>query len=513
MKKIIALIMALSLMSTLAVFAGAVSYYGDVDGDGNINSSDALSILRYAVGIEKEIDEKTADITKDGEINSSDALAVLQTAVGMKEAQIIEEEDFKGLISNDAAVIADFYNKAVKATGNNVPEGQKTMKLDGDITGDGAFGAVFKVASPIIEHALQKKSTSTDVIPGYETDLLASDIKSATAVSNNGVTTLTIQLKEQKDGPDADPNTAGPVSRGIGTLGNINGAIEELGAELYSGRETISLKYSDAYIICTIDENTGKITSGTWHYKANLTVENAEIKLGLKFTAKNLKACVDYTVVIDKPIINEESEKNPLDYSKKEIVEFCNKAVEGSYKENVSVTSSELVSITLNSITGGETVKNLANSIVSKYTEPTTLTKAFSDGKAEDGTALKYFTACGGIDADGVKTASIKKNGSGYEVELTIVEEKADLANPPKYNSQASRPLDINSIDLMGAKVSKADYTYTGTVLKTVIDENGKITSTSVRMPLVVIGEGKLTVFKISVDASGVYTNESTFKY
>lgn len=305
MKKIIAIIMALCLVSSLAVFAGAVSYYGDVDGDGNINSSDALSILRYAVGIEKEIDEKTADITKDGEINSSDALAVLQTAVGMLEAQIIEEE----------------------------------------------------------------------------------------------------------------------------------------------------------------------------------------------------------------PETPDEPEKNPLDYSKEEIIEFFNKAVEGSYKENVSVTSSELVSITLNSITGGETVKNLANSIVSKYTEPTTLTQTFSDGKAEDETALKYFTACGGIDADGVKTASIKKNGNGYEVELTIVEEKADLANPPKYNSQASRPLDINSIDLMGAKVSKADYTYTGTVLKAVIDENGKITATSVRMPLAVIGEGKLTVFKISVDASGVYTNESVFEY
>lgn len=172
------------------------------------------------------------------------------------------------------------------------------MKLDGGITGDGGLGTVLKVASPIIEKTLAKNSTATDYIPGHEADVLASDVKSCSAVSKGGVTTLTIQLKDQKDGPEADAHTAGPVARGIGTLGNVNSAVEELGAELYSGRETIVLNYNDSYIKCTIDENTGKITHGTWHYKVNVTIGNAEIKLGIKFTAKNLKACIDYTVAI-----------------------------------------------------------------------------------------------------------------------------------------------------------------------------------------------------------------------
>lgn len=294
MKKIIAIIMALCLVSSLAVFAGAVSYYGDVDGDGNINSSDALSILRYAVGIEKEIDEKTADITKDGEINSSDALAVLQTAVGMLEAQIIEEES----ALSTAEEIIDFYNNAVKATSEDAPKGQSTMKLDGDITGDGALKTILKIANPIIESTLQKNSKSTDYIPGYKTDLLVSDVKNVTAISDNGVTTLKIQLNDQKDGFSADADTEGPVSRGIGSLGSAEEAVAELGAEIYSGKDTIELYYTDAYIQCTIDENTGKITHGTWHYKVKVTVGNAEVKLGIKFTAKNLNACVDYTVVI-----------------------------------------------------------------------------------------------------------------------------------------------------------------------------------------------------------------------
>ena len=57
---------------------------GDVNKDGNINSTDALMVLQHAVG-QKTLtgDAKTAaDVTKDGNINSSDALKILQYSVG-----------------------------------------------------------------------------------------------------------------------------------------------------------------------------------------------------------------------------------------------------------------------------------------------------------------------------------------------------------------------------------------------------------------------------------------------
>ncbi len=58
--------------------------YGDVDGDGMINSSDALLIMRYCVGNRtlEENQKKYADVNDDGKINSADALAVLNRAVG-----------------------------------------------------------------------------------------------------------------------------------------------------------------------------------------------------------------------------------------------------------------------------------------------------------------------------------------------------------------------------------------------------------------------------------------------
>ena len=200
------------------------------------------------------------------------------------------------LNSSDIAEIVAFYNKAHKAT-KPAPKGHSTMKLDGAITGDGALGGVLKVASPIIQRTLEKNSVETDYIPG-KGKLQASDVVKAKAVSKNGVTEIVIQLKDQVDGPQADAHTAGPVARGIGTLGNIDNAIKELGAELYSGKDSITLTYKDAYIKCKVDEKTGKITGGTWHYAVHVYVGEAEIKLGLKFTAKNLKGIVDYTVTI-----------------------------------------------------------------------------------------------------------------------------------------------------------------------------------------------------------------------
>ena len=201
-----------------------------------------------------------------------------------------------GSYSNDIEEIVSLYNAAHAAT-KPAPKGHSIMELDGAITGDGALGGVLKVASPIIQNTLENNSVETDYIPG-KGRLWAEDAVSAVSVSRGGITEITIHLKEQTDGPEADAHTAGPVARGIGTLGNVNNAIESLGATLYSGKETIKLTYKDAYIKCRIDNSTGKIIGGTWHYAVHVYVGEAEVKLGLKFTVKNLKGIVDYTVTI-----------------------------------------------------------------------------------------------------------------------------------------------------------------------------------------------------------------------
>lgn len=92
MKKIFSAVLALSLVFSLAVSAQA-HLLGDVDKDGSVNSSDALKVLSYAVGLTKTIDEGRADVNIDGTINSADALIILQIAVGSYEGELEVDDD------------------------------------------------------------------------------------------------------------------------------------------------------------------------------------------------------------------------------------------------------------------------------------------------------------------------------------------------------------------------------------------------------------------------------------
>ena len=62
--------------------------YGDVDGDGDVNSLDALAVLKNNVGLE-EFDAKQhalADVDRNGQVDAVDALNILQHSVGLLES-------------------------------------------------------------------------------------------------------------------------------------------------------------------------------------------------------------------------------------------------------------------------------------------------------------------------------------------------------------------------------------------------------------------------------------------
>ena len=57
---------------------------GDVNGDGNITSADALMVLKYAAGKIKLSDSQiqAADVNSSGTVTSADALEILKYAAG-----------------------------------------------------------------------------------------------------------------------------------------------------------------------------------------------------------------------------------------------------------------------------------------------------------------------------------------------------------------------------------------------------------------------------------------------
>ena len=291
MKKLLAILLALTMVIALAACGAKTE---DESTTTEPTSEDVVTEAPTDEVTEPTEDESTTEAPDESKEDATDeSKEDASKEESKKEEEESKEEEKKEFNSTDAKEVVEFYNAARKAT-NPAPKGHQTMALSGEITGDGFIGALLQVLQPAAKSALEKNSKDTDWIPGHDhDDILPSDVKSAKATTKNGVTTVEMTFKDQVDGPDS---SKGPVERGISTLGSIDSALSELGAEITEGRDTVKLTYTDAYLKATIKD--GKITGGTWHYLVKIFVGNAKGKLGISITLKNLKAAVDYKVVI-----------------------------------------------------------------------------------------------------------------------------------------------------------------------------------------------------------------------
>ena len=299
MKRILALIMVLAM-----VFAFAACKGKDDGATTTDPSSAGGEVIDNGDG-STPVDASAADSTEAG---SNDASEVSTDASGKPvetPSQVAGSQGGSQGGSTPAAaktvaeIVAD-YVKARKAT-KPAPAGKQTMVLNGKISGDGGLGGLLKFASPVINDVLKNNSTDTDYVPASShADLKASDVKSAKAIvsADGKYTDYIIYVKDQTDGPNGDSHNGGPVARGVGTLGSIDEALKQLGAEFKSGKENVKLTYTNAYIKARVDNSTGKIINGTYHYLVKISISEAELKLGISAKVKNMHGEVDYTVNI-----------------------------------------------------------------------------------------------------------------------------------------------------------------------------------------------------------------------
>jgi len=291
MKKILAVLLALSMICVLFAACGSKD-----NNEETITTTEAL--------FDETTDEETttAAETEATEPETDENGETVATEATEAESETEAEEEDDDPANWDTAKIVAFYNEARHANqGKTAPKGHQTMKLAGDITGDGAIGVILKVLNPAAAKALEKNSKDTDWIPAIDhADVLVSDVQQASAKKDaKGNVVLTIQFKNQVDGANGDSNNGGPVARGVGTLGSIDTALNELGAEITEGRDTVTLTYTNAYVKdLTVNPETMAILSGTFHYLVNVKIVNAKAKLGISVTLENLKAAIDYTVVV-----------------------------------------------------------------------------------------------------------------------------------------------------------------------------------------------------------------------
>ncbi len=298
MKRILALIMVLAMVFAFAACKGKDD--GATTTDPSSAGGEVIDNGEGSTPVDASAADST-DVSNDASEVSTDAsgkpVEAPSQAAGSQGGS--QGGSTPAAAKTVAEIVAD-YVKARKAT-KPAPAGKQTMVLNGEISGDGGLGGLLQVASPVINRVLKKNSTDTDYVPASShADLKASDVKSAKAIvsADGKYTDYIIYVKDQTDGPNGDSHNGGPVARGVGTLGSIDEALNQLGAEFKSGKENVKLTYTNAYIFARVDNSTGKIINGTYHYLVKISISEAELKLGISAKVKNMYGEVDYFVRI-----------------------------------------------------------------------------------------------------------------------------------------------------------------------------------------------------------------------
>ena len=196
----------------------------------------------------------------------------------------------KGLNTNDAAACIKAYQAAIAET-KQFKSGRQNMSLKGEITASGFLGAIFNVAQKNIANALSKNSKDRTDIPGNPSGMQASHMKSASAVTSGNYTTITFNVKDQVQGAKAD-NHSGSVGCAVGTLGDVDNAIRELGLKVDYKDGKIELTYTNCKVVVKIDNTTGKIVEGSWVYDVNVYANGIKVS---GVSVNNLKGIVAFS--------------------------------------------------------------------------------------------------------------------------------------------------------------------------------------------------------------------------
>lgn len=304
MKRILALIMVLAMVFAFAACKskddGATTTDPSSAGGEVIDNGDGSTVPADASAADStDASNDASEVSTDASGKPVEAPSQAAGSHGGSQGGAQTGNTEKGLNSTDAKAVVAFYNKAVNATVKNPPKGKQTMKLE-KLEGTGGLGKILGSFEGIAKKALEKNSTDTNYIPaGDHGDVLPTDVKNAKATNDGKYTTVSFDVKPQTDGPK-ESSSKGPVGRSIGTLGNVQNALDQLpGVSVTSGIENIKLTYDHAYVTVKIDNNTGKIVSGTWHYKVNVNVNNLGVKvIGIPASVDTLHGIIDYTVKI-----------------------------------------------------------------------------------------------------------------------------------------------------------------------------------------------------------------------
>ena len=275
---VMSLLIALGAVGALGVGSAAAGVrYGDVNGDGEINSGDALVILRHSVAAEvlDSAEFERADVTGDKTVNSSDALAVLRYSVGLITKFDVEKET---VLPSDKNEVLTLYKEAVKKARQDKPgytmtSEISTKNIDVDLGGLGLLVPASEKARLLEEMKSEyAESDKTTVKPRKGSDNSVKNMLPLCTVSNasklkdvslsktaEGNYKISIKFNDEKN-----PSNTSPIVSTLGVPGvdDIKASFANAGdEEIQIKVSKLNVEYKNASLTCVIDPDSGEIIS------------------------------------------------------------------------------------------------------------------------------------------------------------------------------------------------------------------------------------------------------------
>jgi len=295
-KKILAVILALVMVLSFAACGGKTEEPAAPDEE----TTEAVAETEAVVEDEETLTEAPEEVTEEAAEAAEEATeAPAAQEEEETEAPAEETTEEAKKVPETKEEIVEFYKAAAAASDKAGVKTSNVMKLESLEGGSGGVGAFVNLLEPIVRNTLEKNSSTDNHITGGYQNLTADDVASATATDDGKYTTVTINLKEQTDGMNGK-SKEGHVGHGISVLDGMQQAVDQLsGLDVDASGGTLAIRYNNAQIKVKIDNETGKIVSGTWSYKANVTIDNVIGKIGfVKVTLKGASAVISQTITM-----------------------------------------------------------------------------------------------------------------------------------------------------------------------------------------------------------------------
>lgn len=211
---------------------------------------------------------------------------------------------------------------------------------------------------------------------------------------------------------------------------------------------------------------------------------------------------------------------DPTTFNKAQLVNYYNQCLRNTYSQpKFTVTKTEKINVQLGEMyLNGKPATNLqgmANKVVASNAAKGGTKSANFTNKTAVVDAKERFILPTNLTSAGVQSCNVKKSGSGYVINITLVSESCDFTTKPPYNRACTFPLDFTEIDLGGiGQITSAQFYYPGTKLTANVDGNGRVTKTFVYMPLSVKdAKGKGMGQELQMDISGSWECTNIFKF